>query len=374
MDVLRVLVVDDELGMRVGAARVLERLRLHLPELDQHETSFVATQAESGEQALNIMAQSSPDILLLDYKLPGISGLDVLAEISSRSYDVLTIMITAYATLDTAIVATQRGAFDFLAKPFTPDELRTTVLKAAKHVVLNRHARQHADEKRRLRFEFISVLAHELKAPLAAVEGYIMAMQDRSLGDELPSYLPMLDASLVRLHGMRKLVTDLLDMTRLESGQRKRELEKLDIVEVAKAAIETVSSEAQSRLVSITLQSQTPVYITADRYEIELVLLNLLTNAIKYNRKNGKVEIFVETKNQKIIIKITDTGIGMNTEEVARIFKEFVRIRNNKTRLIPGSGLGLATVRKVAMLYGGNATVKSEPDKGTTVEVILNSK
>ncbi|MBN1960137.1 MAG: response regulator [Deltaproteobacteria bacterium] len=371
---LRVLVVDDELGMRVGAARVLERLRLHLPELDQHETSFVATQAESGEQALNIMAQSSPDILLLDYKLPGISGLDVLAEISSRSYDVLTIMITAYATLDTAIVATQRGAFDFLAKPFTPDELRTTVLKAAKHVVLNRHARQHADEKRRLRFEFISVLAHELKAPLAAVEGYIMAMQDRSLGDELPSYLPMLDASLVRLHGMRKLVTDLLDMTRLESGQRKRELEKLDIVEVAKAAIETVSSEAQSRLVSITLQSQTPVYITADRYEIELVLLNLLTNAIKYNRKNGKVEIFVETKNQKIIIKITDTGIGMNTEEVARIFKEFVRIRNNKTRLIPGSGLGLATVRKVAMLYGGNATVKSEPDKGTTVEVILNSK
>lgn len=369
---MRVLVVDDELGMRAGAARVLERVSFRLPELDNHEVRFVVEQAATGEQALEAIAARPPDILLLDYKLPGISGLDVLSAVAVRAPEVLTVMITAYATLDTAVVATQRGAFDFLAKPFTPDELRATVLKATRHVALTRHARQHVDEKRRMRFEFVSVLAHELKAPLAAVEGYLMAMQDRSLGNEVGHYMPMIDASLVRLGGMRKLVSDLLDMTRLESGQRRRELEPLDVVELAKGALETVRGEADAHHIELTLHAAAPVPMTADRYEIELVLVNLLTNAIKYNHDHGRVGVFVTRREQQVSIKVADTGIGMTPDEVGRLFKEFVRIRNEKTRLVPGSGLGLATVRKVALLYGGDAVVTSQPDVGTTVEVVLN--
>ena len=193
----RVLMVDDEQGMRLGASRILERYTVRLPDAEG-EVGFEIELAESGEEALEKIARRAPDILLLDHKLPGLSGLDVLNRLVEDKRDVLTVMITAYATLETAVAATKRGAFDFLAKPFTPDELRATVFKAAKHVALQRAARRHAEEKRRLRFEFVSVLAHELKAPLAAVEGYLLAMQGKALGEELGAYAPMVERSLVR--------------------------------------------------------------------------------------------------------------------------------------------------------------------------------
>ncbi len=374
---LRVLMVDDEPGMRLGAARILERYAVKIPDpagqAGEGEVGFAVDTAETGEEALEKIEKSPPDILLLDHKLPGMNGLDVLNRLVADKREVLTVMITAYATLETAVAATKRGAFDFLAKPFTPDELRATVFKATKHVVLQRAARRHAEEKRRIRFEFVSVLGHELKAPLAAVEGYLLAMQDRSLGPELESYAPMVERSLVRLGGMRKLILDLLDMTRIESGQKKRELEKVDVREVALASLETVRADAERRKIALELHAPGAVTLTADRSEIELVLNNLVTNAVKYNRDGGRADVFVEPRPDGVFLKVSDTGIGMTPEELSRLFKEFVRIKNEKTRGIVGSGLGLSTVKKIAQLYGGDAKVSSVADQGTTFEVELKS-
>jgi len=370
MEAFRVLVVDDEPGMRMGAARVLERYTVHLSELDS-DVRFEVDQAESGEIALEKIAARPPDILLLDHKLPGMSGLDVLQRMSDDGRDVLTVMITAYATLETAVQATKRGAFDFLAKPFTPDELRATAFKVSKHVALQRQARRHAEEKKQIRFQFVSVLAHELKAPLAAVEGYLLAMQDRSLGEDLTAYAPMIERSLVRLAGMRKLVVDLLDLTRIESGHKKRDLEPLDVRELARTAIENLKPEAEKRRIGIELKAPEPVPLTADRGEIELILNNLLTNAVKYNRDEGHVDVQLETTNGLVSLRVADTGIGMSEEECGRLFQDFVRIKNEKTRKISGTGLGLSTVKKVAQLYGGDARVSSTPDVGSTFEVTL---
>ncbi|MBI5544773.1 MAG: response regulator [Deltaproteobacteria bacterium] len=369
---LRVLVVDDEPGMRLGAGRILERYAVKLPDVEG-EVGFSVELAESGEEALEKIGKAQPDILLLDHKLPGMSGLDVLNKLIADRCDVLTVMITAYATLETAVAATKRGAFDFLAKPFTPDELRATVFKASKHVALQRAARRHAEEKRRIRFEFISVLGHELKAPLAAVEGYLMAMQDRSLGADLESYAPMVERSLIRLGGMRKLVVDLLDVTRIESGQKRRELERIDVRALAVASLETVRADAERRKITVELHPGPPVAMVADKSEIELVLNNLVTNAVKYNRDGGRVDVILDSRADGAGIKVSDTGIGMSAEELARLFKEFVRIKNEKTRGILGSGLGLSTVKKIAQLYGGDAKVTSVPDQGTTFEVDLHS-
>jgi two-component system sensor histidine kinase/response regulator len=373
MDTLRVLVADDEPWMRAGAARVLQTLSVKVPELDGREVRFETEEAESGEAALAKIALRAPDILLLDHKLPGMSGLELLEELKTTAPDVLTVMITAYATLDTAVVATRRGAFEFLAKPFTPDELRSVMQKAARQVALVRQARQHAEEKRRIRFEFVSVLAHELKAPLAAIEGYLFALHDRSLGAAVEPYGPMIDRSIVRLQGMRKLVVDLLDMTRIESGQRRRELERVDVVEAARAALEAVRADADARRIALALHAPASLATMADRAELDLVLANLLTNAVKYNRDGGRADLHLEARAGRVVIRAADTGIGMAPDEVRRLFKEFVRIKNEKTRLIPGSGLGLSTVRKVALLYEGDATVSSEPDVGTTVEVVLGA-
>ncbi len=374
MEQLRILIVDDESGMRAAVTRALDGFAFTIPELEA-DVTFTVEQAGSGEEALAMIAASAPDLLLLDHKLPGISGLEVLAALAEapadKPLDLLTVMITAYASLETAVVATKRGAYDFLAKPFTPEELRTTVRKTTKHLLLQRQARRLAQEKRQIRFQFISVLVHELKAPLAAIEGYLNLMEDHALGDELAAYDGPVGRSKLRVEGMRKLIMDLLDLTRLESGQKQRDLTIVDVGVMARKAIETVAAEAAARAITIDLRAGGDVSMSADPGEIEIVLNNLVTNAVKYNRDGGSVTVTLAADDERVTITVADTGIGLAPEESARLFGEFVRIKNDKTRSILGSGLGLSIVKRLAQVYGGDVGLVSEPDVGTTFTVTL---
>ena len=241
VETLRVLVVDDETGMRLAVARVLNTYTVRPDESEEHAVGFTVETAESGEAALEMMAASAPDILLLDMKLGGMSGLDVLRELRERRIETLTVMITAYATIETAIEATKRGAHDFLPKPFTPEDLRVAIRRVVRHLAVQREARRLAEEKRQVRFQFISVLGHELKAPLAAVEGYLQIMKDGSAGSDPAVVARIIDRALVRTEGMRKLIVDLLNMTRIESGRKRRDLVAADLRDAATAAMETVA-------------------------------------------------------------------------------------------------------------------------------------
>lgn len=370
-EVLRVLVVDDEPGIRLGATRVLQGFRVRLAEVEG-DIAFDVTQAASGEEALERIAAGPPDLLLLDHKLPGLQGLEVLDRLGQTQADLLTIMITAYATIETAVTATKRGAYDFLAKPFSPDELKATVSKAAKQLILQRQARRLAQEKRQVRFQFISVLAHELKAPLAAVEGFLDLLKGRVVEQGSPKYDEILDRSSVRLEGMRKLINDLLDLTRIESGQKRRELALVDVREVAGKVMDTMAPAAIERGIAIHLHADEPVSLHADAGELEIILNNLVSNGVKYNRDHGRVDITLSGADGRITIAVADTGIGMTGDEVGQLFKEFSRIKNTKTRTILGSGLGLSIVKKLAQLYGGDAWVESVPEEGSTFTVILN--
>jgi signal transduction histidine kinase len=303
--------------------------------------------------------------------LPDISGLELLEHITSKNIDAMAIMITAYATFETAVQATKLGANDFIAKPFTPDELRSSIRKATINLLLARHARQSEEDKKRVRFEFISVLSHELKAPLAAIEGYINILKKRFGKISEQDYEMMLSRSQIRLEGMRKLIFDLLDLTRIESGDKKRSFEKIDIADVARSAIEVVNMEAASRNIRINMEVRSPVTMLADKNEIEIVLNNLVTNAVKYNRNGGKVDVVLSAEGEKKVIKVSDTGIGIAPEDAARLFHEFVRIKNEKTINILGSGLGLSTVKKISKMYGGDVRLDTQPDVGSTFTVEL---
>lgn len=371
METLRLLVVDDEPGMRLAVARVLNTYTVRLGDAGDQTLNFVVETAETGEDALQMMARSAPDLMLLDMKLPGMSGLDVLKEVRERRYDTLIVMITAYATLETAIEATKRGAHDFLPKPFTPEDLRVAVRRAVRHYLVQREARRLADEKRQVRFQFISVLGHELKAPLAAVEGFLQILKDGSAGSDPAVIDRIVDRALVRTEGMRKLIVDLLNLTRIESGQKRRELAAVDLCDVARASIETVSAAAAARNITVALEVPEAAPMIGDRGELEIILNNLISNAVKYNRDGGRVDVGIEPLNPGWRVRVADTGIGMAPEDCARLFQEFVRIRNDKTRAIPGTGLGLSIVRKLAHLYGGEATVESEPGVGSAFSVTL---
>jgi signal transduction histidine kinase len=276
-------------------------------------------------------------------------------------------MITAYATFETAVEATKLGAYDFLPKPFSPEELRYSVRKATNHLVITREARRLAEEQRQVRFNFISVLSHELKAPLNAIEGYLKILQP----EEPPERRQLIDRCLIRLDGMRKLIFDLLDLTRIESGQKARQFSEVDVRTIAQRTIELFTPEAAERNISFTLDAPEPVKIIADPGELEIILNNLVSNAVKYNRENGSVTVVLRRNEDMVTIQVKDTGIGLTPEEAAKLFREFVRIRNEETLHIMGSGLGLSTVRKLAQLYGGEASVESKKGVGSTFTVAL---
>jgi signal transduction histidine kinase len=370
-ETLRILVVDDETGMRLAVARVLNSFQVRLGDESDRTVDFDVQVAETGEEALEKIARVAPDILLLDLKLPGISGLDVLKDVSDRGLPTLTVMITAYATLETAIDATKRGAYDFLPKPFTPEELRVAVRRAVKHLVVQRQARRLAEEKRQVRFQFISVLGHELKAPLAAIEGYLQILRDGTAGSDPTVQAQVVERALVRAGGMRRLIAELLDLTRIESGHKRREFAEVDVREVARAVIETVMPAARQRHIEILVHAPNRLPAIADRAELEILLNNLVSNAVKYNHDGGRVDVALEEAGGGVRLVVADTGIGLTPEEAGRLFQEFVRIKNDRTRGIPGTGLGLSIVKKLAQLYGGDVKVRSEPGVGSTFEVML---
>jgi len=372
MNTLQVLAIDDEPGMRRGIVKTLKKFSVALHELGI-EVNFDVTEAETGTEALNQLESDSFDIVMLDYKLPDINGLEILNVIREKKYDLLTVMMTAYASLEVAVSATKNGAFDFLAKPFSPDELRAVVRKAASSLMLLRHARQLDEEKKQVRFQFLSVLAHELKAPLNAIQGYLDIMDKRIAGNDIEKYDKMIQRSLIRINGMRKLILDLLDLTRIESGQKQRELRIINVVEAAVGAVESMEPMAKEHNITINLDAEKEVCITGDMGEFEIIFNNLVSNAVKYNKDGGSVDIDIKTDGDTVVIRVSDTGIGMNEEQLAKLFKEFVRFKNDKTRDIEGSGLGLSILKRISRLYDGDVTVESKEGKGTTFTLTARS-
>ena len=370
MITLNVLAVDDEAGMRSGIQRSLASFEVEVPEA-QETIQFLVEEASTGEEAVSRIMESAPDILLLDYKLPGISGIDVLNQTVEQQDEMLTIMITAYASIDTAITATRKGAYDFLPKPFTPRDLKHSVRKAAIRVVLARRAKALAAANRRVRFEFTRILGHELKAPIAAVSGYLYLLRDHILGDDVTAYDESVGRSLKRLDQMRKLIVDLLDMTRLESGEKVRELEWLNMREVVDSALELVETEAEHRSITLVQEGADGIEIWGDRGELDMMLNNLVSNAVKYNRDGGSVTVTLAMGAAGLQIEVADTGIGMAPEDVEKLFGEFVRIKTDETRNILGSGLGLSILKRLASLYGGEVSVTSESGQGTTFRMQL---
>jgi signal transduction histidine kinase len=367
-ETLKLAIVDDEEALGVALKRIVERLRVQVPDIGV-EAAYEAALFTTGEQLLEAVAAGAKfDLMLLDLKLPGKDGLDVLSELNERGQNIVTIMITAYATFETAVQATKLGGYDFLAKPFSPEEIRSAVQKATTQLIMNREARRLAGEQRQVRFNFISVLSHELKAPLNAIEGYLKILRT----DEPPDRQHLVDRCIIRLDGMRKLIFDVLDLTRIESGQKQRNFIMVDLRFVAQAAVELLLPEAVERHIDIRICADGPVTLLADPAEMDIILNNLVSNAVKYNRDGGTVTVTLSREDDEARVAVADTGIGLSPDESAKLFHEFVRIKNEDTVKVLGSGLGLSTVRKLAQLYQGDATVKSKKGSGSVFTVTLH--
>ncbi|HRZ16633.1 MAG TPA: hybrid sensor histidine kinase/response regulator [Candidatus Hydrogenedentes bacterium] len=366
---VRVLVVDADADARRMAAASLRGRAVPLP--GGGDVVLEVEEAASSCRCCARIAAFSPDILILDNELSCAAGADLMAQAREGRSELAVIMTESFPTYAAAVEVARRGAVDFLPKPFTPGQLLEAVARALRFLEETRRERLHALEKRRIRFEFVSVLAHELKAPLAAAESALQILDAGTLGAALPPYAPLVERALARLEAARRLVGDLLDLTRVESGERPRALEFLDLARLARAVLEEAGPAARGRGVALSLDAPEPFMVRADRWEVESILQNLVSNAVKYNRDGGAASLRLWQDTDHVFIEARDTGIGMTPAETAGLFHEFGRVRKRETERIPGTGLGLALVRKLAALYDGGVAVESVPGEGSVFTVRL---
>jgi signal transduction histidine kinase len=222
--------------------------------------------------------------------------------------------------------------------------------------------------------QFVNMVAHELRAPLAAVDGYLSVMLEGMVKDP-EKQRSMVVRSKDRLGALLMLVSDLLDVARMEAGTVRREIEAQNVGEVLDEVHDLMSPLAEQR--GIVLTSGTPgalPSVEADREELIRLFTNLVSNAIKYNRPEGSVTIAVEPDGPYVKVRVIDTGVGISEQGLEKVFSEFFREKTSATRNVTGTGLGLSIVKGIVDFYHGRVEVQSKLGEGSTFTVWLPCK
>ncbi|MBC7226687.1 MAG: hybrid sensor histidine kinase/response regulator [Thermoflexales bacterium] len=363
----RILVIDDEEGIRAGCRRALE------PE------GYIVETAATGQEGLRRFREGNFDLVLIDVVLPDMRGVDLLKPILEKDPDVVCIVITGYATVELAVQAIRSGAYDFLSKPFTADVLRMTVaqglerrrltLEAKRLQKIEEEARELARAKEELerldRFKtaFTLTVAHELRAPLNALQSFLWAI--------LKGYIPpeeqqeVLERAAQRVQELLDLVDDLLKLAaaRSEKGLEKRE--PVSLADVLEKVAPLFQKEAEAKGLSWTVEVRARPVVQADLDQMAQVWSNLISNAVKYTPAEGQVRVVLEERDGWAVGTVEDTGIGIAPEDLGRIFEEFYRAPQAKEIAPRGTGLGLPLVKQIVEAHGGSITVESEVGRGS---------
>ncbi len=226
-----------------------------------------------------------------------------------------------------------------------------------------------------IKSQFVSMVAHELKTPLAAVQGFLNILLDKSLEIDEEKRTDYLKRSVHRLKSLTDLVNDLLDISRMELKTKHREIENISISDIVNSTVQLLEIEIKKKNLKVVQNIPEDIpQIKADLNEITRLITNLLSNAIKYNKENGLITIDITTSSNFMKLIITETGIGMKPEEKDRLFNEFNRAKNENTRGISGTGLGLTIVKRIVDSYHGDIQVESEYGVGTkfTIKLPIN--
>ena len=221
-----------------------------------------------------------------------------------------------------------------------------------------------------MRRDFVANVSHELKTPLAAIRGYAETLRDGAL-DEPPTAKRFTDRILSQCRRLQELLDDLLILSRLEGVDASLEREPVSLDAVARHAVELLGPVAREKRVGIELKEEPLPPIQGDAGGLERLLLNLLDNAIKYNRPDGKITVRVGRCGGDAVLEVIDSGIGIPPESIPRIFERFYRVDKGRAREEGGTGLGLAIVKHIAQAHGGQVDVESRIGRGSTFRVRL---
>lgn len=372
----RIVVIDDDYAMRLSCRQILTKMGHPVETFDD------------GAQGLAGVARLEPALVVVDLKMPGLSGLEVIERLHQLDPSVVVVVITGYATVDTAIEAMKAGAYDFLPKPFSPDQFRMIVSRALERRRLLMESRRLEVEREMLKRRFVSFVSHQLKSPIAAVHQYLEVLQrlEGTPGVEARR-AEWIGRCLERTKEMRMLIEDWLTLARVEGDALVRRREPLALSPLLAHLLDVHRDEAAERGIAFELHLAPSAgsaahgepgggYVVAgDPTCLSVLFENLLSNAVKYNRDGGTVTVRGSLAAGEVVVEVQDTGEGIPEEARPFLFDEFFRVKagaqTGTERRPTGSGLGLAICRRITHELGGSIEVESTLGAGSTFRVRL---
>jgi signal transduction histidine kinase len=370
----RILVIDDEPGIREACRRVLTAQGFHVDV------------AEDGQTGLRMVQESGLDLVLLDVMMPGISGIDLIAPIHAHDPEIVCVIITGYGNVELAVDAIRQGAYDFINKPFTADDLvlrvkqgverRRLSLESRRCLLAEEESRQlneekaHLEEVNRAKTSFVRLVTHELRAPIAAIQSYLRLILDGYVPPEREREI--IGRAEIRAQEQLALISDLLELSRLQDGPASDKASMANLGDILRDVVQQFEGQASQKNQQLGVSISCglpPVRVMADQFKS--VWVNLISNALKYTPEGGTISVRLVCHDDDIVGEVTDTGIGIPAEAQEHLFAEFFRAQNAKAFTEQGTGLGLAIVRQVIERSGGGISFTSQEGKGTTFRFTL---
>jgi signal transduction histidine kinase len=361
------LLVDDDTDAAHTLSSILQQ---------EHYAVVIANSAEKAAQKLQACAF---DVVLIDLAMAEDDGLELLTAIRQRSPATCCIVLTGYATLESAVAALRRGAYDYIVKPCVIEDLKQTIGQAIAQRRLRLLATQREEQLRELndRLEervhartaellqanqrlaeanaikdrFLATLSHELRTPLTPLRAGIDLLRNRLPGFE---FQPVLDAMQRNLEQETRLINDLLDIARITAGKLSLEKRPIHVEECLRNAVEMIEPRAflkQQKLI-LELRDVFPTLL-ADPIRLQQVVANLLDNAVKFSPPGSHITVTAWLTNGQVTLTVVDCGPGIDPAHLARVFEPFWQSDLSSRRQYGGTGLGLAIAREIALLHEG---------------------
>jgi signal transduction histidine kinase len=350
-----ILIIDDEESIRDGCRQALEKL------------GYAVLDAGDGNEGIKIAREAKPDIALIDLKLPGISGMEIIEILSRDLPDMVLVMITGYATIVSAVEAIQKGTYDYLPKPFSPDQLRAVTQRAIEHRNLKIETRRLREEKDRMEKSFITFVSHEMRSPLVVIRQYLEALKAVA-GDRLNRDMTeIIERCCARIQNLETMVEHWLDISKIDEGAfvgKKKPLDLLYIIGRTAEEMAPICKANGLQLEIMDLPEKIPE-ILGDPESLLRVLTNIIGNATKYTPENGRISISAKSDDYHVTVRISDTGAGIPADKLPFIFEPFYRVRGKEERQ-RGSGLGLTFCKRIMELHGGEIAASSVEGQGST--------